>query len=94
MGFKIALTILNAGRIGIAAQALGSGQLPSRARLLRYASSSAHRTIPGRRFTLTDMATRISAAARLLTPTKPPIAKPPRRLRRRGQYGSSPETAM
>lgn len=69
-GFKIAMTILNAGRIGIAAQALGIAQGAYEA-ALEYAKI---REQFGQRiaefqavgFTLADMATRIKAA-RLLT---------------------------
>jgi alkylation response protein AidB-like acyl-CoA dehydrogenase len=69
-GFKIAMTILNAGRIGIAAQAVGIAQGAYEA-ALEYAKLREqfgkpiieHQAVG---FTLADMATRIKAA-RLLT---------------------------
>ncbi len=70
MGFKIALTILNAGRIGIAAQAVGIAQGAYEA-ARDYAKVREQFGQPIARFqavgfTLADMATRIKAA-RLLT---------------------------
>jgi butyryl-CoA dehydrogenase len=69
-GFKIAMTILNAGRIGIAAQALGIAQGAYEA-ALGYAKVREQFEKPiiefqAVGFTLADMATRIKAA-RLLT---------------------------
>jgi butyryl-CoA dehydrogenase len=69
-GFKIAMTILNAGRIGIAAQALGIAQGAYEA-ALEYAKVREQFGQPiiefeGVGFMLADMATRIKAA-RLLT---------------------------
>jgi alkylation response protein AidB-like acyl-CoA dehydrogenase len=69
-GFKIAMTILNAGRIGIAAQALGIAQGAYEA-ALEYAKLREQFQKPiiefqAVGFTLADMATRIKAA-RLLT---------------------------
>lgn len=69
-GFKIAMTILNAGRIGIAAQALGIAQGAYEA-ALEYAKIREQFGQPiidfqAIGFTLADMATRIKAA-RLLT---------------------------
>lgn len=69
-GFKIAMTILNAGRIGIAAQAVGIAQGAYEA-ALNYAQVREQFGQPiiefeGVGFTLADMATRIKAA-RLLT---------------------------
>jgi alkylation response protein AidB-like acyl-CoA dehydrogenase len=69
-GFKIAMTILNAGRIGIAAQALGIAQGAYEA-ALSYAKQREQFGKPigefqAVGFTLADMATRIKAA-RLLT---------------------------
>jgi alkylation response protein AidB-like acyl-CoA dehydrogenase len=69
-GFKIAMTILNAGRIGIAAQALGIAQGAYEA-ALAYAKVREQFEKPiiefqAVGFTLADMATRIKAA-RLLT---------------------------
>ncbi len=69
-GFKIALTILNAGRIGIAAQALGIAQ-GAYEEALGYAKIREQFGKPigefqAVGFTLADMATRIKAA-RLLT---------------------------
>ncbi len=69
-GFKIAMTILNAGRIGIAAQALGIAQGAYEA-ALEYAKIREQFGQPiiefeGVGFMLADMATRIKAA-RLLT---------------------------
>jgi alkylation response protein AidB-like acyl-CoA dehydrogenase len=69
-GFKIAMTILNAGRIGIAAQALGIAQGAYEA-ALEYAKVREQFGQPIAEFqavgfTLADMATRIKAA-RLLT---------------------------
>jgi butyryl-CoA dehydrogenase len=69
-GFKIAMTILNAGRIGIAAQALGIAQGAYEA-ALEYAKVREQFEKPiiefqAVGFTLADMATRIKAA-RLLT---------------------------
>jgi butyryl-CoA dehydrogenase len=69
-GFKIAMTILNAGRIGIAAQALGIAQGAYEA-ALEYAKMREQFGQPiiefeGVGFMLADMATRIKAA-RLLT---------------------------
>jgi alkylation response protein AidB-like acyl-CoA dehydrogenase len=69
-GFKIAMTILNAGRIGIAAQALGIAQGAYEAALAyaqvreQFGKPIAEQQAVG--FTLADMATRIKAA-RLLT---------------------------
>src|SRR5690606_19246887 len=69
-GFKIAMTILNAGRIGIAAQALGIAQGAYEAALayakLREQFGQPIIEFQGVGFTLADMATRIKAA-RLLT---------------------------
>lgn len=69
-GFKIALTILNAGRIGIAAQAVGIAQGAYEAALnyakMREQFGQAIIEFEGVGFTLADMATRIKAA-RLLT---------------------------
>ena len=69
-GFKIAMTILNGGRIGIASQALGIAQGAYEA-ALEYAKIREQFGQPiinfeGVGFTLADMATRIKAA-RLLT---------------------------
>lgn len=69
-GFKIAMTILNAGRIGIAAQAVGIAQGAYEA-ALAYAKVREQFSQPiiefqAVGFTLADMATRIKAA-RLLT---------------------------
>ncbi len=72
-GFKIAMTILNAGRVGIAAQALGIAQGAYEA-ALNYAKV---REQFGQRiadfqavgFTLADMATRIKAARMLVYET-------------------------
>jgi alkylation response protein AidB-like acyl-CoA dehydrogenase len=69
-GFKIAMTILNAGRIGIAAQAIGIAQGAYEA-ALSYAKIREQFEKPiiefqAVGFTLADMATRIKAA-RLLT---------------------------
>ncbi len=69
-GFKIAMTILNAGRIGIAAQALGIAQGAYEAALeyakLREQFGKPILDFQAVGFTLADMATRIKAA-RLLT---------------------------
>ena len=69
-GFKIAMTILNAGRIGIAAQALGIAQGAYEAALgyakLREQFGQPIIEFEGVGFMLADMATRIKAA-RLLT---------------------------
>jgi butyryl-CoA dehydrogenase len=69
-GFKIAMTILNAGRIGIAAQALGIAQAAYEAALgytkVREQFGKPIYEFQGVGFTLADMATRIKAA-RLLT---------------------------
>jgi butyryl-CoA dehydrogenase len=69
-GFKIAMTILNAGRIGIAAQALGIAQGAYEAALeyakLREQFGKPIIEFEAVGFTLADMATRIKAA-RLLT---------------------------
>ncbi len=69
-GFKIAMTILNGGRIGIASQALGIAQGAYEAALayakLREQFGQAIINFEGVGFTLADMATRIKAA-RLLT---------------------------
>ncbi len=69
-GFKIAMTILNAGRIGIAAQAVGIAQGAYEAALeyakLREQFGKPIIEFEGVGFTLADMATRIKAA-RLLT---------------------------
>ncbi|NJN16204.1 MAG: acyl-CoA dehydrogenase [Oscillochloris sp.] len=69
-GFKIALTILNAGRIGIAAQALGIAQGAYEAALnytkVREQFGKPIHEFQAVGFTLADMATRIKAA-RLLT---------------------------
>lgn len=69
-GFKIAMTILDAGRIGIAAQALGIAEAAFEASL-RYAQEreafgSKIATFQAIQWMLADMATRIEAA-RLLT---------------------------
>ena len=70
MGFKIALTILNAGRIGIAAQALGIAQGAYEAAReyakVREQFGQPIASFQAIGFTLADMATRIKAA-RLLT---------------------------
>jgi alkylation response protein AidB-like acyl-CoA dehydrogenase len=70
MGFKIAMTILNAGRIGIAAQALGIAQAAYEAALsytkVREQFGKPIHEFQAVGFTLADMATRIKAA-RLLT---------------------------
>jgi butyryl-CoA dehydrogenase len=70
MGFKIALTILNAGRIGIAAQALGIAQGAYEAAReyakVREQFGQPIANFQAIGFTLADMATRIKAA-RLLT---------------------------
>ncbi|OAN42803.1 MULTISPECIES: acyl-CoA dehydrogenase [Chloroflexus] len=69
-GFKIAMTILNAGRIGIAAQALGIAQGAYEAALeytkVREQFGKPIHEFQAVGFTLADMATRIKAA-RLLT---------------------------
>ncbi|MFV9503716.1 MAG: acyl-CoA dehydrogenase [Oscillochloridaceae bacterium umkhey_bin13] len=69
-GFKIAMTILNAGRIGIAAQALGIAQGAYEAALnytkIREQFGKPIHEFQAVGFTLADMATRIKAA-RLLT---------------------------
>jgi alkylation response protein AidB-like acyl-CoA dehydrogenase len=69
-GFKIAMSILNAGRIGIAAQALGIAQGAYEAALgyckLREQFGKPIHEFQAVGFTLADMATRIKAA-RLLT---------------------------
>lgn len=69
-GFKIAMTILNAGRIGIAAQAVGIAQGAFEAALeyskVREQFGKAIHEFQAVGFTLADMATRIKAA-RLLT---------------------------
>lgn len=69
-GFKIAMTILNAGRIGIASQALGIAQGAYEAALeyakLREQFGQPIAEFQAIGFTLADMATRIKAA-RLLT---------------------------
>ena len=69
-GFKIAMTILSAGRIGIAAQALGIAQGAYEAALgyakLREQFGKPIHEFQGVGFTLADMATRIKAS-RLLT---------------------------
>jgi alkylation response protein AidB-like acyl-CoA dehydrogenase len=69
-GFKIAMTILNAGRIGIAAQALGIAQGAYEEALaytkVREQFSKLIHEFQAVGFTLADMATRIKAA-RLLT---------------------------
>ncbi len=69
-GFKIAMTILNAGRIGIAAQALGIAQGAYEAALgytkIREQFGKLIHEFQAVGFTLADMATRIKAA-RLLT---------------------------
>ncbi|MCU0492838.1 MAG: acyl-CoA dehydrogenase [Chloroflexaceae bacterium] len=69
-GFKIAMTILNAGRIGIAAQALGIAQGAYEAALsyakVREQFGQPIADFQAVGFTLADMATRIKAA-RLLT---------------------------
>jgi alkylation response protein AidB-like acyl-CoA dehydrogenase len=69
-GFKLAMTILNAGRIGIAAQALGIAQAAYEAALgytkVREQFGRPIHEFQGVGFTLADMATRIKAA-RLLT---------------------------
>lgn len=70
MGFKIAMTILNAGRIGIAAQALGIAQGAYEAARdyakVREQFGQPISQFQAVGFTLADMATRIKAA-RLLT---------------------------
>ena len=70
MGFKIALTILNAGRIGIAAQAVGIAQGAYEAAhdyaKVREQFGQPISQFQAVGFTLADMATRIKAA-RLLT---------------------------
>ncbi|MGB9739612.1 MAG: acyl-CoA dehydrogenase [Chloroflexus aggregans] len=69
-GFKIAMTILNAGRIGIAAQAVGIAQGAYEAALayskVREQFGKPIHEFQAVGFTLADMATRIKAA-RLLT---------------------------
>jgi butyryl-CoA dehydrogenase len=69
-GFKLAMTILNAGRIGIAGQALGIAQAAYEAALgytkVREQFGKPIHEFQGVGFTLADMATRIKAA-RLLT---------------------------
>jgi alkylation response protein AidB-like acyl-CoA dehydrogenase len=69
-GFKIAMTILNAGRIGIAAQALGIAQGAYETALgytkVREQFGKPIHEFQAVGFTLADMATRIKAA-RLLT---------------------------
>lgn len=69
-GFKIAMTILNAGRIGIAAQAVGIAQGAFEAALeyskVREQFGKPIHEFQAVGFTLADMATRIKAA-RLLT---------------------------
>ncbi len=69
-GFKIAMTILNGGRIGIASQALGIAQGAYEAALeyakIREQFGQAIINFEAVGFTLADMATRIKAA-RLLT---------------------------
>jgi alkylation response protein AidB-like acyl-CoA dehydrogenase len=69
-GFKIALTILDGGRIGIASQALGIAQAAYEASVQyakeRRAFGQAIAEFQAVQFTLADMATRIEAA-RLLT---------------------------
>jgi alkylation response protein AidB-like acyl-CoA dehydrogenase len=69
-GFKIAMTILNAGRIGIAAQAVGIAQGAYEAALnytrIREQFGRPIHEFQAVGFTLADMATRIKAA-RLLT---------------------------
>ena len=69
-GFKIAMTILNGGRIGIASQALGIAQGAYEAALeyakIREQFGQAIINFEGVGFTLADMATRIKGA-RLLT---------------------------
>ena len=70
MGFKIAMTILNAGRIGIASQAIGIAQGAFEAArdyaLVREQFGQPIAQFQAIGFTLADMATRIKAA-RLLT---------------------------
>jgi alkylation response protein AidB-like acyl-CoA dehydrogenase len=69
-GFRIAMTILDTGRIGIASQALGIAQAAYEASLAyareRQAFGKAIADFQGIQFMLADMATRINAA-RLLT---------------------------
>jgi alkylation response protein AidB-like acyl-CoA dehydrogenase len=69
-GFKFAMTILDAGRIGIASQALGIAQAAYEASVAyakeRRAFGQAIAEFQGLQFMLADMATRIHAA-RLLT---------------------------
>jgi alkylation response protein AidB-like acyl-CoA dehydrogenase len=69
-GFKFAMTILDAGRIGIASQALGIAQAAYEASVAyakeRHAFGQAIAEFQGLQFMLADMATRIHAA-RLLT---------------------------
>jgi alkylation response protein AidB-like acyl-CoA dehydrogenase len=69
-GFKIALTILDKGRIGIAGQALGIGRAAFEAArsyaVERHAFGHAVAEFQGIQFMLADMATRLDAA-RLLT---------------------------
>jgi alkylation response protein AidB-like acyl-CoA dehydrogenase len=70
MGFKIAMSILDTGRIGIASQALGIAQAAYEASLAyakeRQAFGKAIADFQGIQFMLADMAMRIQAA-RLLT---------------------------
>ncbi len=69
-GFKIALTILDGGRIGIAAQAIGIAQAAYEASVAyareRHAFGQAIAEFQAIQFTLADMATKIEAA-QLLT---------------------------
>jgi alkylation response protein AidB-like acyl-CoA dehydrogenase len=69
-GFKIAMTVLDAGRIGIAAQALGIAEAAYEASLQyareRHAFGKPIGEFQGVSFTLADMKTRIEAS-RLLT---------------------------
>ncbi|MDQ7029147.1 MAG: acyl-CoA dehydrogenase [Ardenticatenia bacterium] len=69
-GFKIAMTVLDAGRIGIAAQAVGIAQAAYEASVQytkeRYAFGRPIAEFQAIQFKLADMATRIEAA-RLLT---------------------------
>ena len=70
MGFKIAMTILDGGRIGIAAQALGIAQGAYEASVAyakeRHAFGHAIAEFQAIQFTLADMATRIQASRLLI----------------------------
>ena len=69
-GFKIALTILDGGRIGIAAQALGIAEAAYEASVVyakeRHAFGQAIAEFQAVQFMLADMATRIEAARLLI----------------------------